>query len=59
MTINEKRSDYYDIVFIKFSETVSLVVGSTNTLVTFLVTLLPWALAFVIIRFVVKRVRKS
>lgn len=59
VTINEKRSDYADMVFVKFSETVKLVVESTNTLVKFLLTILPWALAFFIIRFVVKKARKS
>lgn len=58
ITITEKKSEYYDIMFVKLSELISLAVGSSNTLIRFLMTILPWALAFLIIRFVVKRFRK-
>ena len=58
VTLTEKKSEYYDIMFVKLSELISLAVGSSNTLIRFLITILPWALAFFIIRFVIKRFRK-
>ncbi len=58
VTLAEKKSEYYDIIFVKLSELISITVESSNTLIRFLMTILPWALAFLIIRFVVKRFRK-
>jgi len=59
VTMTEKTSDYYGITFVTLSEMITLVAGSANTLVKFLITILPWALAFFIIRFVVRLVRKK
>lgn len=58
VAITEKKSEYYGIMFVKLSELISISVGSSNTLIRFLITILPWALAFFIIRFAVKRFRK-
>ena len=58
VTLAEKKSEYYGIMFVKLSELISISVGSSNTLIRFLITILPWALAFFIIRFTVKRFKK-
>lgn len=58
VTLTEKRSDYAGIVFVKLSELVSSVVSSTNTLISIFVVLLPWTLAFLGIRLIVRKFRK-
>ena len=58
ITLNEKRSEYANVVFVKISEIVKSTVGSVNSLVKLFFVLLPWALAVLIISFVIKAVRK-
>jgi hypothetical protein len=41
--MNEKRSEYANIVFVKFSELVSSLVSSTNSMLRLLFSLVPWA----------------
>lgn len=57
LTINEKRSEYVDIVFVKFSELVSGFVGSLNNLLNFVVVIFPWAVAFFIVRFAYRHIK--
>ena len=51
LTINEKRSDYVDVVFIKISELIKSFVNSINVLLKFIFSVVPWAVAFFILRF--------
>jgi len=57
--LNEKRSDYANVAFVKFSELINSVVESANTLINLVVILLPWALALLIIKFIVGRFRRN
>ena len=57
LTINEKRSEYVDIIFVKFSELVRGLVGSLNNLLKFIFVILPWAVAFFIVRFAYKLIK--
>ncbi len=59
LSINEKKSDYYNVVWVKFSELVKNIVGSFNSLIKLVFVLLPWAIALWIIMFVVKIIRKK
>ena len=49
-SMNEKRSDYMNVAFVKFSELVSNLVSSTNGLFKLAVVLIPWAIALFVIK---------
>ena len=53
-TMNEKQSDYANVVFVKFSELIRNLVGSFNALLNFIFVIAPWAVAALIIKFVWK-----
>jgi hypothetical protein len=57
-TITEKRSDYADVVFVKFSELIQKLVASLNSLLSFVFWILPWALVGGIGLFLWKKYRK-
>jgi hypothetical protein len=57
-SMSEKRSGYANITFVKFSELVKNIVDSTSTLLSFLFSIFPWAIAFLIIRFAWIRLKK-
>ena len=59
ITLQEKRSDYADIVFVKFSELVEKLVDSVNGVLTLVMALLPYALAVVLVWWGVRKVRGS
>ena len=56
-SMTEKRSDYADIVFVKFSELVQTFVGSINSMLGIIFVLLPWAIVLTIGIVIVKMVR--
>lgn len=58
-TMTEKQSEYASVVFVKFSELVRGLVSSFNALIKLIVVLIPWAIAGMIITFVVKRIKKK
>lgn len=58
-TMNEKKSEYIDVVFVKFSELIQRLVGSFNSLIKWIFVLLPWAVAALIIGFIWKRFKKK
>lgn len=55
-TTTEKRSGYANIVFVKFSELIRGFVNSLNALIKLLVYVIPWAIAFLIIRWIVRAI---
>ena len=57
-TMNEKQSEYANIVFVKFSELVRNLVGSFNALIGLLFTLAPWAIALLLINFIWKMLKR-
>jgi len=59
LTINEKKSDYADIVFVKFSELVKGFVGSINLLLKLIVNIIPWVVAIYIIMFLFKLIKRK
>lgn len=58
-TMNEKQSEYANISFVKFSELIRNLVGSFNALIGLLFTLVPWAIAALILRFIWKIFKKK
>jgi len=58
-SMKEKQSEYAYVAFVKFSELVNSLVNSFNTLVSLIVVLLPWAIAALVIFFVVRLFRKK
>ena len=52
LTINEKRSEYADVIFVKISELIKSFVGSINLLLRTVFIIAPWAVAIGIILFV-------
>jgi len=58
LTLNEERSDYANIVFVKFSELVKSFVGSINLLFKFFFTIIPWVIAFFAIKFIWRLLRR-
>ncbi|HLC90891.1 MAG TPA: DUF4349 domain-containing protein [Candidatus Nanoarchaeia archaeon] len=57
LTIQEKQSDYADVVVVKLSQLTRTIVESFNALVSLLFLILPWAVVAVVVWFVVKKVR--
>ena len=57
-TMNEKQSEYANIVFVKFSELVRNLIGSFNALIGLLFTLAPWAIALLLINFIWKLLKR-
>lgn len=58
VSITEERSDFANIAVVTFGELARSIVGSFNSLVTLLVSVLPWALAALLGVFIYKKVRK-
>jgi len=62
VSINEKKSDYANIVFVKFSELIKNFVGNLNLVLKFIVGIIPWAAALLLFMFVwrfIKRKKKK
>ena len=59
LTLNEKQSEYADILWVKFSDLTKALVESINSLLSLLFIILPWALAIFIIWIIVKAVKKK
>jgi len=57
VSINEKKSDYANIVFVKFSELIEKFVRNLNSLLKFVVGIIPWAVALFIVMFVWRKVK--
>ena len=57
--MNEERSEYYDVVFVKLSSLVRSLVGSFNNLFQLVFVLIPWGIALIVIRFGWKFFRKK
>jgi hypothetical protein len=53
-SMHEKQSEYVNVVFVRFSELVRMLVSSVNSLVSLLFVALPWAVAVWLISLVVK-----
>jgi len=49
VSINEKRSDYFDIQFVKFSQLIRDIVGSFNSLLHLIFLVIPYAIAVLVI----------
>ena len=59
VTLNEKQSEYANIVFVKFSELVKRFVGSINSLLTLIFVVVPYAVAVAILWVAVRVFRKG
>ena len=59
LTINEKRSEYADVIFVKISELIKSFVGSINLLLRTIFIIAPWAVAIGIIVFVKRLFKKN
>lgn len=59
LTLTEKRSEYANVIFIKFSELVKSLVNSFNSLLSLVFYVIPWAIALLIIRWIVKLFKKK
>jgi hypothetical protein len=58
LTITEQRSNYASVVLVKFSELVRSLVSSFNNLIKLVVVLIPWAIAALIIGWIVRIVKR-
>ena len=58
LTMTEERSSYANIVVVKFSELIQSLVGSFNNVIKLVFVLIPWAIAALIIGWIVKLIRK-
>jgi len=58
-TLNEKQSEYANIIFVKFSELVRSLVSSINSLLTWIFIVAPYAVAAAILWVVVNLFRKG
>jgi hypothetical protein len=58
ITINEKSSEYTNIIFVKFSELIRGFVQNLNALLKFVFGLVPWIAALLIVYLLVRVVRK-
>ncbi len=56
LTLNEKISEYLDIVFVKFSELAMAIVTSLNLLLKFIFLILPWLVVLWLIVFFRRRI---
>lgn len=54
LTLTEKRSEYANVIFIKFSELVKGLVNSINSLLGLVAYIIPWAIALLIIRWIIR-----
>jgi len=57
VSINEKRSEYANIVFVKISALIRSLVNSVNSLLTLVFVVIPYAIATLLIWWIVKVVR--
>ena len=58
-TLNEKQSEYTNIVVVKLSEMVRNFVNSFNSLVNLIVFIIPWAIAIGLITWIFKLIRRK
>ncbi len=58
-SMNEKQSEYINVAFVKFSELIRNMVNSFNSLVSLVFVIVPWALAFWLVSFVLRFFRKD
>ncbi|MBI2656058.1 DUF4349 domain-containing protein [Candidatus Woesearchaeota archaeon] len=58
-TLNEKQSEYANIIFVKFSDLVRSLVESINGLLTLIFVVAPYAVAAAILWFIVRLFRKG
>jgi len=59
VTLTEKRSEYIDVIFVKFSELVQRLVNSVNGLLSLVFWIIPYTLAGLLVWLVVRRVREK
>lgn len=59
LTLNEERSDYVNVVFVKISELIKGFVGSLNLLLKFIFYIIPWAIAYYLIRFIIRFIKRK
>jgi len=59
LSVNEKQSEYANVLWVKFSDLTRALVESINALFSLLFIILPWALAILIIWMIVKMVRRK
>ena len=57
-TLTEERSEYVNVVFVKLSELVRSFVNSFNNLIKIVFVLVPWAIAALIIGWIVKLIKR-
>jgi len=58
-TLQEKQSEYTNIVLVKLSEMIRNFVNSFNNLVNLVIIIIPWAIAIVLITWTVKLVKRK
>lgn len=58
VTITEKQSGYASVLFVKFSELVSGLVGSINALLGFIFVILPWVIAYYVLKWLIKLTKR-
>lgn len=58
-SMTEKRSEYANVIFVKFSELIKNFVNSLNSLINWIFVLIPWIIAGLIILFAVRSFRKK
>ena len=59
VTINEKQSEYVNVIFVKFAELVRNIVNSINSMLNLLFIVLPWAAALAVILVLIRIFRKK
>ena len=59
VSLNEEISEYADIAFVKLSALVMSFIGSLNSLISFVVWILPWVVLIWLIRFIWRRLGKK
>lgn len=59
LTLNEERSDYVNVVFVKISELIKGFVGSLNLLFKFIFYIIPWAAAYYLIKFIIRFIKRK
>ena len=58
VTISEKQSGYADVLFVKFSKLISSLVGSINSLLSFIFVVAPWVIAYYLLKGLIKLAKR-
>jgi hypothetical protein len=58
-SIQEKRSEYANVVFVKFAQLIQMLVGSFNAMISLVFVLIPWAVAAAVIYFATMLIKGS